>query len=123
MSSRAFWCSLLGFEVEYDRPVEGFAYITLGAAHLMLDQADLGRTWSTGALEPPFGRGINFEIAVESIALALHRLRVGGWPLFLEPEEKCDSTDDAEARVVQFLVQDPDGYLVRLSQTLDPQAR
>ena len=39
-----FWRDLLAFEVLYDRPGEGFAYLALGAAHLMLDQADIGRT-------------------------------------------------------------------------------
>lgn len=117
--SREFWCSLLGFVVKYDRPEEGFAYLTLGTAHLMLDQAGLGRTWSTGLLARPFGRGVNFEIAVDSVKPVLQRLSNAKWPLFAEPEEKRYGVGDRKVGVIQFLVQDPDGYLVRLSQPLD----
>ena len=38
-ASRQFWCDLVGFAVKYERPEEGFAYLVLGSAHLMLDQA------------------------------------------------------------------------------------
>lgn len=68
-------------------------------------------------------RGMNLEITVPSIQPALRRLRSAPWPLFLEPEEKCYRKWDIEVGVVQFLVQDPDGYLLRLSQALDSRAR
>jgi catechol 2,3-dioxygenase-like lactoylglutathione lyase family enzyme len=63
-ASQRFWCELLGFRARYARPDEGFAYLVLGGAHLMLDQVGLGRTWITAALEAPLGRGINFQLAV-----------------------------------------------------------
>lgn len=63
-----FWRDLLGFKVLYDRPEEGFAYLALGGAHLMLDQADIGRTWRTAPFDPPLGRGINFQISVPDVA-------------------------------------------------------
>lgn len=50
-ASGVLWCCLFGFVAEFDRSQVGFAYNTLGTAHLMLDQAKLGRTCSTGALE------------------------------------------------------------------------
>ena len=53
-ASRRFWCDLVGFTVKYERPEEGFAYLVQGQAHLMLDQAGLGRTWATGRLETPW---------------------------------------------------------------------
>lgn len=43
-----FWCGLCGFTVTYARPEERFAYVTLGSAHLMLDQAGVGCNWITG---------------------------------------------------------------------------
>lgn len=52
-----FWRDLLGFKVLYDRPEEGFAYLALGDAHLMLDQADIGRTWRTAPFDHPWGAG------------------------------------------------------------------
>ena len=57
--SLAFYCDIVGFSRRYERPDEGFACIALGNAVLMLDQVGLGRDWMTGALERPFGRGIN----------------------------------------------------------------
>lgn len=72
-----FWCDLLGF-----------AYLALGGAHLMLDQADIGRTWRTAPFDLPLGRGINFQISVPDVAVQLRQLREAAWPLFMEPEVK-----------------------------------
>jgi len=114
-----FWRDLLGFEVLYDRAEEGFAYLALGGAHLMLDQADIGRTWRTAPFDPPLGRGINLQISVPDVADQLRQLREAGWPLFMEPEEKWYRIGPSEeAGLRQFLVQDPDGYLVRLQMSL-----
>ncbi len=52
-ASLAFWCNLCGFEVVYERPEEGFAYIARGAAHVMLEQVGVGRKWITAQLVPP----------------------------------------------------------------------
>jgi len=117
-ASCRFWCDLLGFTVKYARPDEGFVYLTLGRIHLMLDQADLGRTWTTAPFEAPLGRGINLQLSVPSIQPLLERLNTAGWPLFLEPEEKWYRTGAREAGVRQFLVQDPDGYLIRPQESL-----
>lgn len=117
-ASRHFWCDLVGFSLRYERPEEGFGYLVLGNAHLMLDQINQGRTWATGALEPPLGRGINFEVQVENLDTALQRIMSAGWPIFVEPEEEWYRAGDIEIGVLQFLVQDPDGYLLRLQQEI-----
>lgn len=117
-ASRHFWCDLIGFSLHYERPEEGFGYLVLGSAHLMLDQINRGRTWATGALEPPLGRGINFEVQVENLDTALQRIMSAGWPIFVEPEEEWYRAGDIEIGVRQFLVQDPDGYLLRLQQEI-----
>jgi catechol 2,3-dioxygenase-like lactoylglutathione lyase family enzyme len=115
VASLEFWVGLCGFRVVYDRPDEGFAYLRLGSANVMLDQRGIGRDWITGDLESPLGRGVNFEITVPSIEPILRRLMDAAWPLFLGPESKSYRTGDAVAVVTQFLVQDPDGYLLRFS--------
>ena len=117
-ASRHFWCDLVGFSLRYERPEEGFGYLVLGNAHLMLDQINQGRTWATGALEPPLGRGINFEVQVENLDTALWRIKKAGWPIFVVPEEEWYRAGDIEIGVRQFLVQDPDGYLLRLQQEI-----
>ena len=117
-ASLRFWVDLLGFVVEYERPEERFAYVVLGSAHVMLDQIGQTRTWETGPLERPFGRGLNFEITVPDVQPILDRLSEANWPLFLSPEEKWYRVHDQSTGVRQFLVQDPDGYLLRFSQSL-----
>ena len=117
-ASRHFWCDLIGFSLRYERLEEGFGYLVLGNAHLMLDQINQGRTWTTGSLERPLGRGINFEVQVENLDTVLQRIMSAGWPIFVEPEEKWYRAGDIEIGVRQFLVQDPDGYLLRLQQEI-----
>ncbi|MBF4623220.1 VOC family protein [Clavibacter sp. VKM Ac-2872] len=117
-ASLAFWRDLCGFQVRYDRPDEGFAYIARGGAHLMLEQTGIIRNWVTGPLERPFGRGINFQIAVEDADVLAEALAAAGVALFLEPETTWYRIDDEETGVRQFLVQDPDGYLVRFQSSI-----
>lgn len=113
--SLAFWRDILGFAVVYDRPEEGFAAVEREGARVMLDQLGTGRDWRTGPLDPPLGRGINLEIAVASIDPLLAALRAHGVALFMEPETKTYRVGGGGVTVQQFLVQDPDGYLLRFS--------
>ena len=119
-ASLVFWCNLCGFEVVYDRPEEGFAYIARGSAHVMLEQAGVGRNWVTGQLASPLGRGINFQISVPDLTPILEALSEAGWPLFMEPEERWYQVHSDQTGVVQFLVQDPDGYLIRMQSPAGP---
>ena len=85
----------------------------------MLEQAaGPGRSWITGSMEPPLGRGMNLQITVANIDPMLAALQQAEWPLFLQPEEKWYRAGSREVGVRQFLVQDPDGYLLRFSQSL-----
>lgn len=118
-ASLCFWRDHLGFAVLYERPEHGFAFIDLDGASLMLEQRDrAARTWETAALERPLGRGINFEIQVEDLNGILSRLSAATWPLYMTPEDKWYRVGDVERGQRQFLVQDPDGYLVRLAGSL-----
>lgn len=104
--------------MKYARLNEGFAYLALGEAHLMLDQAGVGRTWIAAALEAPLGRGVDFQLAVPDLESVLGRLNAADWPLFGGLEERWYRTGARGTRVRQFLVQDPDGYLVRPQESL-----
>lgn len=55
---------------------------------------------------------------VENLDTVLRRIESAGWPIFVEPEEKWYRAGDIEIGVRQFLVQDPDGYLLRLQQEI-----
>lgn len=118
-ASRRFYCDILGFAVRYERAEERFAYLELGGAELMLDQLGTGRDWVTGRLEPPLGRGVNFQVAVEAVAPILDRLAGAGIQLFLPLETKSYRTASGSVSQRQFCVQDPDGYLLRLFERAD----
>lgn len=113
-----FWCDACGFEIHYSRPDERFAYVALGSAHLMLEQAGVGRNWVTGSLERPLGRGVNFQVTVPDSAALAKALRRSNVELFMQPETKWYLIGKEEAGVHQFLAQDPDGYLVRFQSSV-----
>ena len=114
-----FWCSICRFEVRYARPEERFAYIGLGSAHLMLEEVGVGRNWITGPLEAPLGRGINLQITVPDVGVVAAALGAAGVELFMPPETKQYRVGADVATVRQFLVTDPDGYLVRFQSSMD----
>lgn len=111
--SLRFWVDRCGFTIRYARPDERFAYLVLGSAHLMLEQAGVGRNWVAGPLDPPLGRGVNLQIGVPDSDSVAEALRQADVPLFMAPETKWYPTGDTEVGVRQFLVADPDGYLIR----------
>ncbi len=118
-ASLAFWRGLIGFKIAYQRPEERFACLDLRGAHVMLEERqDTVRQWIPGDLAKPFGRGINFQIEVDAVAPILARLAEAKWPLFMQAEEKWYRVGDVDAGQRQFIVQDPDGYLLRLCEDL-----
>jgi catechol 2,3-dioxygenase-like lactoylglutathione lyase family enzyme len=116
-ASLRFWCDCLGFEVAYDRPQAKFAYLQRQGAQVMLCQVN--GNWKVGTLERPFGRGINFQIATKDIAPIVSALKAAEWPLYREPYEVWYRLgDNVEGGSREFLVQDPDGYLVRFAESI-----
>jgi catechol 2,3-dioxygenase-like lactoylglutathione lyase family enzyme len=113
--SLRFWRDICGFRVVFHRLEEGFAYLDLGGAQIMLEERGRSRNWVTAPLEPPLGRGVNFQVEVPALEPILETLARAAWPLFMAPEEKWYRTGAVETGVHQFLVQDPDGYLIRFS--------
>jgi catechol 2,3-dioxygenase-like lactoylglutathione lyase family enzyme len=115
--SLRFWRDVLGFQVLYERPAEGFAYLARERAEVMLEV--LGeRSWAVGDMVRPFGRGINLQIETTSLAALLEALAKARWPLYRQPEERWYTVGTVAAGQRQFLVQDPDGYLLRFAESL-----
>ncbi|WP_420595795.1 bleomycin resistance protein [Deinococcus sp.] len=104
---------LFGFTVNYTRP--GFAYLSLGRVQWMLEQARPDKAWLTGPLEPPFGRGINFQISVPDVEALYERLEAEAYPIFVPLKTSVYEEGDTEHRQREFLVLDPDGYLLRFT--------
>ncbi len=114
--SKAFWCDVLGFQVAYQRIENGFVYIELQGSQVMLSQRN--GNWETGDLERPLGRGVNFQMFVRSVEPLLDALEEASWPLFRECHDAWYRVAGKERGNRQFLVQDPDGYLLRFAQDL-----
>lgn len=116
--SLEFYTAVLGFHIGYGRSAEKFAYLEREDAALMIEQP-IGRTWLAGPLEKPYGRGINLQIAVTSVD-ALHSAVKAARVTFVQSLEQRDyrrATDIVTVR--QFVIADPDGYLLRFSETID----
>jgi catechol 2,3-dioxygenase-like lactoylglutathione lyase family enzyme len=107
---------IIGFRVRYDRAAEKFAYLDLGGAELMIEQET--DFWATAPRERPYGRGINLQIEVDDLAPILARLKAAGIPLFRPVEEAWYRAGQGYSGNRQFLVQDPDGYLLRMFEDL-----
>jgi catechol 2,3-dioxygenase-like lactoylglutathione lyase family enzyme len=115
-ASRDFYVHIIGFKVRYDRPAEKFSYLDLGGAELMIEQeTDL---WLTAPRERPYGRGASLQIEVEDLRGILARVQHAGIPLFRQVEEAWYRANDRYLGNRQFLVQDPDGYLLRFFEDL-----
>lgn len=103
-ASLRFWRDLLGFSVRYGRPEEGFAFLDLNGAQIMLDQRGGGPPerrgiWETAAMDHPFGRGINFEIQVAGLNDLLQRVRAAGVAIYFGPEERWYRVNSSEVGV------------------------
>lgn len=115
----SFYLQTLGFECLVDRPEERFAYLTRGPVHLMLQQADgPRRRFRTAPLEYPFGRGINLQIEVPDVYFLHDQIIRGGSSVYLPLEERWYRQGNEEAGNRQFVVADPDGYLLRFFSDL-----
>lgn len=115
---------LLGFSVAYDRPAERFAYLERDQAHLMLEQPVAhDRLYPRAELTQPYGRGMNLTLDVEDVEVVHAAVLAAGHQLFLPLEERWyDRINDAIG-VRQFAGQDPDGYLLRISEDIGTRPR
>lgn len=114
--SKKFYLEVIGFDLEYERIEDKFVFISLNEAQIMLEQ--INGYWKTGLTEYPFGRGINFQIDVSDIEQLRERLVSNGYELFedIATAEYREYVKTHKRK--EFLVQDPDGYLLRFSQSL-----
>lgn len=111
--TKAFYVDVLQFKIEYERPEDLFLFVSLEENQLMLEQ-NRG-SWNTGALEYPYGRGINFEMRVRDVERLYQRVLDLGIKPFRELRLNHYRSGEEELIQKEFLVQDPDGYLLRFT--------
>ena len=117
--SMEFYVDVIGFAVLYDRPEERFAFLDLEGASLMIEEAaGPGRRFRPAPLERPFGRGVNFQIEVGDVVTLYERVRNAGFDLLVPLEERWYRRLEIELGCHQFVVADPDGYLLRFFSDL-----
>lgn len=108
----------IGFKVEYDRPENKFAFISLGKIQFMLQEISENDKWDIAPLVYPFGNGINFQLEVENLNNIYSNLKNSTYKITFEIEENWYRQENKLLGNKEFLVQDPDGYLLRFSEDL-----
>src|SRR4051812_12247168 len=121
-TSLRFYVDLLGFEVSFARPEEKFAYLLWNGAGFMIEEIGAGRSFHSAPLEKPYGRGVNFQIRVANVRALHGRLEVAGAQFILPLEERWYRRGTNERGNRQFVVADPDGYLLRFFEDLGTRA-
>jgi predicted enzyme related to lactoylglutathione lyase len=115
-SSINFYVNVLGFSIEYTREEDKFAMISINNAQIMIEE--INNNWNTDVLEYPFGRGINFQIAIKNVDEMTENISRHGVKLFRKTEEHWYRAKNKKYGRKEFLIQDPDGYLLRFSEDI-----
>lgn len=115
--SLEFYSEYLGFKLAFSRTDEHFAYLDFEGAQLMIEEFREDG-WNVGELQRPYGRGINFQIECSNVDELRNRVSRLGCAPYRETEDIWRETGDIVTGSREFLIQDPDGYLLRFSQHL-----
>ena len=111
--TKAFYVGILQFKIEYERPENKFVFLSLEKNQMMFEQEN--GNWSVEVLEYPYGRGINFEMTVSNVDGIYTRILDAGIEPFREMKVSHYRNGDEYIVQKEFLVQDPDGYLLRFT--------
>ena len=114
--SKEFYINVLGFSLEYERKKSRFAFLSFQGSQIMIEE--INDTWKTSELEKPFGRGINFQIEVDDAEQLIKSLEKNSYHIKFPLKESQYKVKDKLYCQKEFLVMDPDGYLLRFAQNL-----
>lgn len=123
-TSLSFYTEILGFNIQYQREEDRFAMLERQGARIMLEEIKNpaangnSRTWMPAPMEIPFGRGINLEIKTSKVDKLYKHAKEAGANIFLPVEEKWYRANNLEIGNRQFIILDPDGYMLRFTQDL-----
>lgn len=112
--TKNIYIDIFGFDVGYERPEEKFAYMERGSIHIMLEElTGPGRRFHAADMEYPFGRGINFQIEIDDVDEVYKRVEASNLKVHIPLEDRWYRKDNVELGNRQFVVFDPDGYMLR----------
>jgi len=104
----------LGFKIEYERQEEKFVFMSFQDSQFMFEQIhDEG--WNTGELIYPLGRGINFSITVDDIENLYTLVKSKRLEIYKKLTKSVYLVNGIEEIQMEFLIQDPNGYLLRFT--------
>ena len=110
--SKQFYLKL-GFAIMYERKEDKFVFIEFQGNQIMLEE--INDNWNTGKLEYPFGRGINISMTVNNINEYYNDLKNKEVTFFEDIMVNKYRVDEEIYEDIEFLIQDPDGYLLRFN--------
>ena len=110
--SKKFYLNL-GFEIKYERKKDKFCFLQLEENQIMIEEQN--DNWNTGKLEYPYGRGINISMTVSDVEKMYNELKEKNVKMFLDLEMHEYRVDNKISIDKEFLIQDPDGYLLRFN--------
>ena len=113
--SKEFYIKL-GFRILYERKEDKFAFLELDGNQIMIEQ--INDNWNTGKLEYPFGRGINISMSIDNVIDYYNKLVNNNIKMYKDLMLNKYRVDDYEYEDIEFLIQDPDGYLLRFFEDL-----
>lgn len=114
--SKEFYISILGFKLEYERVLDKFIFLSFGEAQLMVEE--INGYWSVGEISYPFGNGVNFQIYTENIDDIYKVCKQKNLIFFRELMINEYKINNQIVTEKEFLIQDPDGYLIRFQKTI-----
>ena len=110
--SKEFYLKL-GFKIMYERKKDKFAFLELEGNQLMIEE--INDNWNTGKLEYPFGRGINISMTINDIDKYYQDLVNKNITFFKDIMTNEYDVNGKTYLDKEFLIQDPDGYLLRFN--------
>jgi catechol 2,3-dioxygenase-like lactoylglutathione lyase family enzyme len=116
-TSKSFYLDILGFNLEYERIEDKFAFVSLEGAQIMIEE--INGNWNTDTLEYPLGRGVNFQLTIQDVDRLYQRLKFNKLKFFRDINISIYKVNDRDITEKEFLVQDPDGYLLRFSELIE----
>ena len=110
--SKEFYLKI-GFRIKYERKEDRFCFLELENNQIMIEENN--NNWNTGELEYPYGRGINISMSISDVEKLYNILKKEKINFFLDLEVHEYLVEDKIYYDKEFLIQDPDGYLLRFN--------